>query len=90
MFQRDCGATTGFSTQVSVIEPDDQLLSTGSVYRADDDHGAAEVGSWGGPWATIEWLAPNHLRIRYARKSRIFEQKSEQSGVKISYEPGTG
>jgi hypothetical protein len=44
------------------------------------------AGDWGGPWAEIKWLAKDHLLIRYAAKSRLFEQKDGVSGVRISYQ----
>ncbi len=53
MFQRDCGATTGFSTQVSVLEHGKEASGGGNAFRADDDHGAAAAGAWGGPWAEM-------------------------------------
>ena len=89
MFQRDCGATTGFSTQISVLKQGNEPSGDGNTFRADDDHGAAAAGNWGGPWAEIRWLAPNHLLIRYASKSRLFERQEEVSGVKISYQQVT-
>jgi hypothetical protein len=89
MFQRDCGATTGFSTQVSVVEHGREVSGGGNAFRADDDHGAAAAGAWGGPWAEMRWLAPDHLLIRYAAKSRLFAQEVQVSGVKISYQQVT-
>lgn len=86
LFQRDCGATTDFSTQLSIIEQGESPSGGGNTFRADSDHGAAAVGEWGGPWAEMRWLAPDHLLIRYAAKSRIFEQDDEVSGVKVSYQ----
>ena len=86
MFQRDCGATTGFSTQVSILEPGEPLSGIGNAFRADDDHGSAATGPWGGSWAEMEWLASDRLLIRYATKSRLFEQDESVSGVAISYE----
>ena len=86
MFQRDCGATTGFSTQVSIIERGEQLSGSGNTFRADDDHGSARTGPWGGSWAEMEWLASDRLLIRYASNSRLFEQDESVSGVEISYE----
>lgn len=86
MFQRDCGATTGFSTQVSVVAQGEQPPGSGNTFRADDDHGAAAAGKWGGPWAETRWLAPDHLLIRYAAKSRLFEQEDKVAGIRISYQ----
>jgi hypothetical protein len=89
LFQRDCGVTTGFSTHVSVVRRADEPTGSGNTFRADDGHGAVAAGEWGGPWAEVTWLAPDHMLIRYAAKSRIFEQDDQVSGVKISYQQVT-
>lgn len=86
LFQRDCGVTTGFSTQVSILNAGEPLSGTGNAFRADDDHGAARAGEWGGPWAEIRWLTPNHLLVRYAAKSRLFERDDDVSGVTVTYQ----
>lgn len=86
MFQQDCGATTGFSTQISVVERGDEPSGSGNTLRADGNHGAAAPGDWGGPWAGMTWLSSNRLLIRYAAKSRLFGQENEVLGVKISYQ----
>ena len=86
MFRRDCGATTGFSTQVSILNVGEPLTGTGNAFRANDDHGAARAAEWGGPWAEIKWLAPNHLLVRYAARSRLFEKDDDVSGVKVTYQ----
>ena len=87
MFQRDCGAATGFSTQISVLSAGDKVAGGGNAFRADDDHGAAVAGAWGGPWAETRWLSKENLLIRYAGRSRVFEQDDQVSGIRISYEP---
>ncbi len=86
MFQRDCGATTGFSTQISILEAGEQLSGGGNTFRADDDQGAARTGTWGGSWAEMKWLASDRLLIRFATKSRLFEQDESVLGVAIRYE----
>ena len=86
LFQRDCGATTGFSTQISIVHPDDKPTGAGNAFIADDDHGAARVGSWEASWAETKWLASDHLLIRYAAKSRLFKRNASVSGVKITYQ----
>lgn len=87
LFQRDCGATTGFSTQISILARDEPLSGSGNAFVADDDHGAAATGGWGGPWAAMTWLTAERLQISYAAKSRIFAQDDRVSGVAISYRP---
>ncbi|MCL6249754.1 hypothetical protein M3P36_01655 [Altererythrobacter sp. KTW20L] len=85
LFQRDCGATSGFSTQASVLTAGEELSGGGNAFVADTDHGAATAGDWGGPWAEIVWIASDHLLVRYAANSRIFEQDERVLGVRISY-----
>ena len=86
IFERDCGATTGFSTQISVVDGGKSVSGSGNAFVADDDHGAARAGSWGGPWAEPKWLSPARLLIRYAKKSRVFEQSNNAEGVTITYQ----
>jgi hypothetical protein len=85
-FQRDCGATTGFSTQISILSPKDQPAGGGNAFIADDDHGVARVGSWQGSWAEAKWLAPDQLLIRYDAKSRLFKKSENVFGVRITYQ----
>lgn len=85
IFQRDCGATTGFSTQISVVRGDTQPSGAGNAYVADDNHGAAEASN-GGPWAEARWIDASHLLVRYDAQSRIFKQEPEIAGVQITYE----
>jgi hypothetical protein len=86
MFQQDCGATTGFSTQISVLKPQQEPSDGGNAFIADADHGAAETGEWGGPWAEMRWIDNGTLLIRFASGSRIFIQHQQVSGVRINYQ----
>lgn len=86
MFERSCGATTGFTTQISLLRPGEVPAGKGEVFIADDNHGAAIAGRWGGPWAGTEWLGPDRLLIRHAGKARIFLRREEASGVRITYQ----
>ena len=85
LFERDCGATTGFSTQISVLERGAPLAGGGNALIADDDHGAAAVGEWGGPWAEVRWQSADKLLVRYAQGARIFEQRSVVGDVAVRY-----
>jgi hypothetical protein len=89
LFERSCGATTGFSTQISVLGRGEVSTGSGNAFIADANHGAAPLGEWGGPWAEIQWLANEHVLIRYAQGSRVFEKDEQVSGVKITYQPVT-
>jgi hypothetical protein len=87
LFQRDCGATTGFSTQISVLRAGEDPGAGGNAFIADSGGGAARAGSWGGPWAEVRWLSARHLLIRYAAGARLFVRADEVAGIQISYEP---
>lgn len=81
---RECGATTDFTTQVSLDPWFFQVV--GNVFVADAYNGGTR-GSWGGPWAEMTWIAPNKLLVSYDERSRIFEQKDAIHGVSIVYHP---
>lgn len=89
LFQRDCGATTSFSSQVSVTGAEEAPAGPGNVFVADTGHGAADAASWGGPWVEPRWLSPRKLLIRYDAKARVFTQSASVSGVSVSYEKVT-
>ena len=87
LFQRDCGATTSFSTQISVLDASRGNPSgSANTFIADDDHDAARVGIWDGPWAETKWLSADRLLVRYAAKSRLFKQSKRVSDVSITYQ----
>lgn len=86
LFQRDCGATTGISTQISIVAKDMEALGSGNVFVADADHGFARTGEWGGPWTVINWNSNTELRVQYAQGTRVFRQEREVRGVRIDYE----
>jgi hypothetical protein len=87
LFQRDCGATTGFSSQISVLNAGKQPSGSGNIFVADADHGAAQAASWGGPWVEFVWLSSSRLLARYDSKARVFHRSEAISSVQISFEP---
>ena len=84
LFMRECGATTDFTTQVSV-DPG-FFQSIGNAFVADAYNGGTR-GAWGGPWAEMAWTAPNQLLVTYDQQARIFDRNSEVHGVTIVYRP---
>lgn len=88
VFQRDCGATSAFTTQVSVLPFGEEPKQSGNVFVADDNHGAAQVGNWGGPWVSVKWRGANHLQVTYAKGARIFEKTEDVGDVTVSFATG--
>lgn len=87
VFQRDCGATTGFSTQVSLINNKETLPNeSGNVFIADTDHGIAPKGEGGGPEVQVKVISSNHIRILTHQNARIFKNEPYWNDIIISYE----
>ena len=84
LFDRDCGATTGFTTQVSLVDLDEQASGKGNVFVADKGTNAA---AWGGPWADVRWIGPKHLLVRFDATARVFVQNKTVNGVRVSFQP---
>lgn len=73
IFQRDCGATTGFSTQVSILPATRSLPNeSGNALVADTDHGKAPSGPGGGPEVFAEWKSSRELVLRLHPSARTF------------------
>lgn len=86
IFERDAGATTGFSTQVSIISSKSSLPnSTGNVFIADTNHGNASSGKGGGPEVSISWVNSNEIIISYNRKARIFKDEGSIKNIQVKY-----
>jgi hypothetical protein len=72
IFERDCGATTGYSGQVSLLAATAALPNEGGdTFVADGDHGAAP----GGPQVHVLWKDNQHLLIKHHPK-RAFSTPS--------------
>jgi len=75
VFNRNCGATTGFNTQVSVLPAVDELPnSAGNILILD---GAVPL--------QVQWVSNSALSLRGVGSERAFKQASSVAGVSISY-----
>ena len=84
VFQRDCGATTGFSTQISISERNEKSPYGGVIFIADDE-GISDNNKFRGPKAETEWISDDLLLVRFDASSRIFRQETHLSGLQIRY-----
>lgn len=79
LFQRDCGATTGFSTQLSLLEIDENLDNKGGnllVIEGQPDEHAIE----------IDWVSPSRLRLHNVPALHTYKKESSVNGVSVVYE----
>ena len=85
VFERDCGATTGFSTQVSVLPRGREARGGGNVFVADDDRGAAPSGPGGGPAVRVRWLDRRTLEVRYHPSARVFKSEARHDDTDVRF-----
>lgn len=76
VFERDCGATTRISSQVSIIKTGKDLPnSPGNIFISETDSNNLKVN----------WLSAHHVEISFPENIRTFKQEEKWKGVKISY-----
>ncbi len=85
VFQRDCGAATGFSTQISILRADEKLRGGGNTFVADTDHGAAPSGAGGGPPVGVTWDQAGKLKIEVHPAARVFKQETQIGDTQVVY-----
>lgn len=87
VFERSCGATTGFSTQVSIVDAGAGAgREAGNAFIADRDHGRAPAGPGGGPAVEVAWRGDSQLIIRHHPLARVFRSEPRVRGVEVRYE----
>jgi hypothetical protein len=75
-FRRACGATTGYSTQVSILAASKRLPNkSGNIFV---------VG--GEPSVVVRWIDDHHLSISGGGAATSFRHESEFQGIKITYD----
>lgn len=83
MFTRECGATTGFSTQVSIVTEESTPANGGNVLVLDDNHGRAPTDSSGGLRVLLEWRGVDTLSITHDARARVFKAERLVQGVVV-------
>jgi len=92
-FVRNCGATTSYSTQVSVLRVGERLGNRpGNALVSDGNHGAAPEGPGGGPLVNGHWDGNNQLTISFHPATRVFKSEALVEGIAIRYvaDPAVG
>jgi hypothetical protein len=86
VFERNCGATTDFSTQVSILPRRARLRNVaGNTFIADTDHGAAPEGPGSGPEVRVVWESGTRLLIKHHPRARVFRSKRRVASVAVRY-----
>ncbi|WP_440223544.1 hypothetical protein ACQQ2N_21075 [Dokdonella sp. MW10] len=85
VFERSCGATTGFSTQASLLDAGEPLGDEGgNVFIADTDHGRAPAAAHGGPALDVQWMDDGNVELHHDARARVFHALDALRGVRIA------
>lgn len=88
---RNGGATTDYSTQISVVHARgflSRFLATGrpgNLFIADGDHGAVPVNGRGLMDVELKWESPSDLLIYYPPNARVYKKTSKLRSVAVKY-----
>ncbi|MBL8398538.1 MAG: hypothetical protein JNL84_10415 [Candidatus Accumulibacter sp.] len=86
VFSRDCGASTDFSTHISLLKAGDRLSNTGgNLFVADSNHGKAPANQHGGPVVTIRWVSDEQLRVERHALARVFKSVPSHRDIEVEY-----
>ena len=94
VFQRQCGALGGTSTQVSVLPTDAKPFAGGNVFGVDANADPSlETSSGGpasgGPAVTVKWVGEQELQIAHDTRVRVFQSETALGDVTITYNAQT-
>jgi hypothetical protein len=85
-FDRDCGATTGTSTHVSVLTPGEALEGGGNILAIDGAFGPGRLASGQGQALQVRWLNPRTLEIHYDARARTFVRTPQRGEIAVHYQ----
>ena len=87
IFERGCGATTGFSTQVSVLPRREPPEEAGNLFIATAGDRPVVLGRWGGPLVRVRWHGPDALVIERDPAARRHLEATSVGDVTAVYLP---
>jgi hypothetical protein len=74
VFNRNCGATTGFNTQVSLVREGAALSGAGNTLILD---GTVPL--------KLRWVSGSRLEITGLGSAKVFKQEQSVAGVSVAY-----
>jgi hypothetical protein len=76
VFNRNCGATTGFNTQLSILAKGNAVpRDAGNALIAD---GSLSLG--------VRWVSESQLVVSGHQGAKLFKQEKSVNGIAVSYE----
>jgi hypothetical protein len=88
LFERDCGATTDFSTQLSVLPASNPVPEgAGNVFGADSNGGRAPLLRGHVVEVRVTWVTSDSMIVRYDPRARILGRVPNVGPVRVVFEP---
>ena len=84
-FDRNCGATTSISTQVSVLAPGEPLEGSGNVFTIDGAFGPGRLTPRQGQALEVRWVDPQTIEIRYDARARTGAKVPQLEEITVRY-----
>ena len=85
LFTRDCGATTGFSTQISILSSARLPDGPGNVLVVDGDGRSSPDWPGRGPAVEVRWTGPRSLEIRHDAAVNVYKKERRIDDVDVRY-----
>jgi hypothetical protein len=86
VYNYDCGATTGFSTQVDLLKPNEEAKGLGNLFRVYEERGkSVETYIGGGPKIQLMWDSDQKITIHYPANALIRKKVEKLKGVIVDY-----
>jgi hypothetical protein len=88
VFVRDCGATTGFWTNVSITNKGHKLREdeTSNAVTVDDHETGPDSNRLGGGEVLAKWISNDTVVFRINEAAKLLKKEAEVRGVTIIYE----
>lgn len=85
VFQRDCGATTNYSTQISLLRKKQSLSNKGGNIFIGESI-TAPINNQGVFYIEVEWINKKTVLIKYPKNIKIYKQDYWEKGITLKYE----
>lgn len=89
VFYRDCGATTPFTTEISIVRSDGNAVSgshAGNIFSMTDPPDRQETLSRNGVIEVrLKWISPRRLAIATPRRAVVGKRLNRFGDIKIDY-----
>src|ERR1044072_1598445 len=86
LYELDCGATTGFATEVALVPHGAGVpRESGNVLIADDGHGTAPLLKGNVVDVRLKWVGPTNLELSVDPRSRLLFRTARAHGVTVHW-----